>query len=72
MTIKDNKTNNISEKEESISREIADKIAEDPIILYYNKQIDYYEKRIAKFPPVQMPIFKTKNKLTNDTNKIFD
>lgn len=66
MSTQNNKTNNPFEKDQSVPQEIADKIAKDPIIIYYDKQIDYYERRIANFSPVQMPLFKPKDTIQTD------
>jgi hypothetical protein len=38
-----------------LSPKIAEIISEDPRILYYNKQMAYYEERLSSFPPPQIP-----------------
>lgn len=66
MATKDNKTNTDTcndhlEKEKSFSERLAEKMAQDPIIIYYDKQKDYYEKHLSEVPPIQMPKFYSKN-----------
>jgi len=38
-------------------KNILARIAQDPRIIYCDKQISYYEGRISKFPPPKMPNF---------------
>lgn len=38
-----------------LSPKISQIISEDPRILYYNRQMAYYEERIATFPSPQIP-----------------
>jgi hypothetical protein len=35
-------------------------ISQDPRIIHYNNLLSYYEERISKFPPIQMPYFISK------------
>lgn len=39
----------------SLSPELLTKISQDPRIIYYNRQLAYYEKRMESIPPPQIP-----------------
>ena len=50
-------SNELESNKERLLPDIDERISQNPCTTYYNEQVAYYQERISKFAPVQMPLF---------------